>query len=83
MGRPVITINQETFKVFWFKSRHEASRHLGFAYQNVGAVISGKQNTAGGYSFFNVDENAVEKTRVKFGDEIAEKVEKLISENHN
>lgn len=82
-GRPVIAIKPETSDVFWFESQHEAARQLGFAYQNVGAIINGKQNTAGGYSFLNADENAVEKARAKFGDEIASKVKKLMSEHLN
>lgn len=82
-GRPVIAINPETSEVFGFKSQHEAARQLGFAYQNVGAIINGEQNTAGGYSFLNADENAVENARTKFGNDVANKVEKLINEHHN
>lgn len=79
--RQVIAINSETFEVLRFKSQHEASRKLRIAVQNINKVVKGKQNKAHGWWFCNADENAVEKVRKKFGDEIANKVEKLIIED--
>lgn len=37
-------------------------------------------NKTSDYWFCNSDESAVEKTRAKFGDDVAKKVEKIISE---
>lgn len=77
----VIAINPETSEVFWFESQREAGRQLGFDHRNINNVLKGKQNTAHGYCFYYADENTVEKTRTKFGDKIAEKVEELMSDN--
>lgn len=77
----VIAVKPETGEVLWFESQHEAGRQLGFDYRNINNVVKGKQNTAHGYYFCYADENAVEKTRVKFGDEVAKKVKELINKN--
>lgn len=82
-GRPVIAIKPESSEVLWFESRCEAARQLGIYPQNISAIINGKQNKAHGYSFINVDENMIERVRSKCGDEVAEKVEKLIMDNCN
>lgn len=80
-NRPVVAINQETGEVLWFESQREAARQLGFDSSSVGAVVNGKQNKTHGYWFCRADETATEKVRIKFGDEVAKKVEKLISDN--
>lgn len=77
----VITINLDTFEVLYFESQHEAARQLGVSQGNISSVIKGKQNKTGDFWFCNADENVVEKTRVKFGDDVARKVEKLMREN--
>lgn len=77
-GRPVIAIDLNDFNVFWLESQCEAARQLGVYTSNIYKVIKGKLNKTGGYWFCNADKNAVEKAREKFGDEIAEKVEKLM-----
>ena len=77
----VIAVKPETSEVLWFESQHEAGRQLGLDYRNINNVVRGEQNTAHGYYFCYADENAVEKTRAKFGDEIARKVEELLSCN--
>lgn len=77
---PVIAINPETSEVLWFESQREAGRQLGIHQTSIVKVVKGKQNKAGGWLFTNVDENAVEKTREKFGDDVAKKVKKLMSE---
>lgn len=78
-SHPVVAVNPETSEVFWFESQSEAARQLEVNLGNMNSVIKGKRyNTAGGYWFCNADETAVEKTRFKFGDKIAEKVEKLM-----
>ncbi|AIS73913.1 HNH endonuclease [Lactobacillus phage Ldl1] len=81
-SRPVIAINPNTSKVLWFESQHEAGRQLGVYQTNITQVVKGKRyhKTAGGYWFCYADENAVEKVRSQFGDEVAEKVEKLMNE---
>lgn len=79
----VIAVNLETSEVFYFESQAEAERQLGVNHSNMNNVIKGKRNRAGGYWFTYVDETAVEKARSKFGDDIANKVEKLMSEHHN
>lgn len=82
LGRPVIAINSETSEVFWFESQHEAERKLGVKNSHINAVVKGRRyKTTGGYWFCDADENAVEKTRSKFDDEIARKVEELLSDN--
>lgn len=76
---PVIAINPETSEVFWFKSQNEAARQLNINAGNINSVVKERYKKAGGYWFCNADEKAIEKTRDKFGDEIARKVEELIA----
>lgn len=78
----VIAINPETYEVFWFKSQSEAGRQLGIDNSDIGKVVKGKKSKASGHWFCKVDKNAVEKTRSRFGDDIASKVEKLMNK-HN
>lgn len=77
----VIAVNPETAEVFRFKSQHDAARQLGVYVGNVNKVIKGRLNKTGGYWFTNADSTAVEKTRSKFGDELADKVERLLQEH--
>lgn len=79
----VVAINPKTSEVFWFESQHEAARQLGVYTSNITKVIKGKLHKTGGYWFTYADENAIEKVRVKFGDDIARKVEELIGENYD
>lgn len=79
--KPVIVVDPETSEVFLFESQHEAARQLGVDQASIWRVVKGKQNKAGGYWLCNADENAAEKTRKKFGDEIAEKVKELMKGN--
>lgn len=81
LRKPVFAVNLETSEVFLFKSKHEAARQLGISRGNIYSVINGKCNRTGGFWFCNADGNAIEKVREKFGDKIAEKVEKLMREN--
>lgn len=80
-SRSVIAVNPETSEVFWFKSQHEAARKLGASEGNVCNVIKGRKNKTHGCWFTYANENAVRETREKFGDEMAEKVEKLMREH--
>lgn len=77
-GRPVIAVNQEASEVFWFKSQREAARQLGVRHGSMGYVLEGKRNQTHGYYFCNADSTAVEKTRAKFGDKVADKVKKMM-----
>lgn len=81
LRKPVIAVDLNSFKVLWFESQNEAACHLGAKVENVNRVIKGKLNKTHCCWFTNADENAVEKTRAKFGDDIAKKVEELISNN--
>lgn len=80
-GKPVIAINLEAHEVLWFESQHEASRQLGVNRGNIGSVVRGSLNKTCGYWFTNANENTVEKTREKFGDKVARKVEELMNQN--
>lgn len=83
LRKPVIAINPEFSEVFLFESQHEAARQLGVNQGNMNEVVKGKRQIAGVYWFCNADENAVEKAKSKFGNEVAEKVRKLMKENYN
>lgn len=76
----VIAINIETSGVLWFESQSEAARQLSISRGNINEVIKGKRNKAKGFWFCYADEDALEKTRSKFGDKVADKVEKLLNE---
>lgn len=80
---PVIAVNFENLDVYRFDSQREAGRQLKISQKGISDVIRDKQSKTCGYWFCHVDKNAIESTRAKFGDEVAEKVEKLISENCN
>lgn len=78
LKKPVIAINLETLKVFCFESQSEASRQLGVSQGNISDVLKGRQNKTRNYWFCFVGENAIENVRVKFGNDVARKVEELM-----
>lgn len=80
-GQPMIAVDLETSEVFRFESQSEVSQKLGVDRRLIYAVLKGKQNKTHGWWFCYADSTAVEKTRSKFGDELAAKVEKLIHEH--
>lgn len=80
-GRPLFAVDIKTSEVFRFESQHEAERQLGIYVGNINKVVKGERHTACGYWFTYADENAVEKTRAKFGDEIVCKVKELMSKH--
>ena len=80
-GHPVIAINLDTLEVSYFESQREAERQLGISHSSISKVVKGKQNKAGGYLFYDADENAIEKIRDKFGNEVTREVEKLMCES--
>lgn len=77
---PVIAINIKTLAVLYFLSRKEAGDKLGISMHtgSISRVIKGYLNQTHGYWFTDPDDSAVENTRVKFGDEVANKVAKLM-----
>lgn len=79
LRKPLFAIRLKTLGVLRFESRTEAGRALGVSYQNISAVLKGKQRTSGGYWFTNVDEDAVKNIKDKFGDEVACEIEQLMS----
>lgn len=78
---PIIAINLDTFEVLRFESQSEAARQLSINKGNISSVIRGDRNRVGGYWFYYADENAVEKVRSKFGNEVAREVERLMCES--
>lgn len=80
-GRPVIAVNLETSEIFWFKTQTEAAYQLVANVGHINEVIKGKLHKTGGYWFTYADDTAIEKTRAKFGDEMANKVRELMSDN--
>ena len=82
LGRiPVIAINLTTLEVLRFPSQRGAARQLGANLGNIGSVIKGCRKQTGGFWFTYANENAVENTRAKLGNEVARKVEALLKEN--
>lgn len=78
LRKPMIAINPETNEVFWFESQNEVARQLGASTGNICAVIKGRYNQTHGFWLTYADDTAIEKTREKFGDEVAKKVERLL-----
>lgn len=79
----VVVVNTETFEAFYFQSQAEAAHQLGISRGYVNMVVRGRQNKAKDHWVCYADQNAVEKTREKFGNGVAEKVKKLIDKNCN
>ena len=77
---PVLAINLATLEVSRFRSQCEAGRKLGVSHGSIGMVIRGEHNKAGGYWFTSADSNAVEATRNKLGDIVADKIEELMTD---
>lgn len=80
LGRSVFAINLKTFEVSRFKSQRDASRQLGISQGNIWSVLEGRLNQTNGFWFSRADSNAIENTRLKFGDEVAGKVKALLDE---
>lgn len=76
----VIAINLEAQEPLRFKTRKEAARSLKCNAGNIGSIIAGRYKQTKGYWFCHADKNAVENTRSKFGNEVADKVSELMSE---
>lgn len=76
--KPVFAVNLKTLKTLCFESQHEAARQLGVDFRNINGVLKGRKKQIGGYWFCYADENAEEKIRAKFGEEVADKVKALL-----
>lgn len=74
----VIAVSLETFKVLRFVSQSEASKLLGIDNSSINTVLKGKQKKTHGYYFCYANEDAIEKVRDKFGDEVASEVQKIM-----
>lgn len=74
----VIAIAMEKQEPLYFKSQSEAGRQLRVSQGDIGRVIRGQRNHAGGYWFTRVDSSMVANTRTKFGDSVAERVVKIM-----
>lgn len=74
----VIAVNLETLEVSRFESQSEAGYQLGFSSKSINRVLKDKLNKTHGFWFCYANSIAVEKTREKFGDTVAEKVEELM-----
>ena len=76
----IYAVNLETLEVLRFESQTESSRKLGIDQSNISRILKGAQKTAGGYWFTKADSSAIETTRAKFGNEVANRVSELMSE---
>jgi predicted XRE-type DNA-binding protein len=74
----VIAVSLKTFKVLRFVSQSEASKQLGIDNSKINTVLKGKQKKTQGYYFCYANEDAIEKVRDKFGDEVTSEVQKIM-----
>ena len=76
-GCPVFAVNLKTLEVLHFESQHEAARQLGLNQSHINNVLKGQRKQTGGFWFCYADENAVKNVRAKFGEDVANQVEKI------
>lgn len=74
---PIIAVRLRDLKIIYFKSQSEASIQLGINPSSINNTLKGRRNTAGGYCFYGVNLDAIEKIRTKFGNKVAIKVEEF------
>lgn len=77
----VIAIDLKTLEIFHFESQSEAARQLDIDSRRISDCINDRRRQVYDFWFCDVDENAIEKTRSKFGDDVASKVEELMNDN--
>lgn len=75
---PVIAVNRDTFEVFYFDSQREAACKLGIDGSHISKVVRGKEQQTCGYWFCDADSTVVYNAKVKFGDEVANRVKNLM-----
>lgn len=76
----VLAVNLATLEVSKFPSQHEAGRQLGINHGYISSVLKGRYKQTYGYWFVNADDNAVEATKNKLGDVMADKIEELMND---
>lgn len=81
LGHPVYAINLKTQKPLRFRSQSEAGRQLNADVGSINKVLKGRQKKTHDCWFTYADSSAVEDTRAKFGDKIADKVTELADKN--
>lgn len=79
----MIAISLETQEPLYFKTRKAAADSLKCNTGNISSVIAGRYNHTNGFWFTHADSDAIKNTRVKFGDEVASKVEQLMKKSWN
>lgn len=83
LGGGVFAVNLKTLEILYFLSQSKAAHSLKIGVPHINAVLRNKRNHTGGYWFTYANENAVEATRSKFDDEIANKVADLMNEKES
>jgi len=79
-GHPLFAVELNTQEVLYFRSQREASRELNVDQSSITRVVKGKQKTVGSYWFVEVDDNAVDIVKDRFGNASANKVAELMNE---
>ena len=74
----IYAVDLDKQKVSYFESQSEARHKLGINVGNINKVLKGQRKQACGYWFTYADENAIENARAKFGDEVTNRVAKLM-----
>lgn len=77
----VIAVNSDTLEVSAFNSQVSAGRQLEISPKLICNVLNGWQRTTHGFWLCRADRNAIEKARIEFGDEVAEKIEELMNKS--
>lgn len=74
-------MNLDTLELLWFESQSEAGRQLNADVGSINKVLKGQQKKTHDCWFTYADSSAVEDTRAKFGDKVANKVTELVDKN--
>lgn len=74
----IFAVNLKTLEVLQFISQADAGRKLRIDNKRINDVLKGHCKQTHGWWFIYIDENAVEKIRTKFSNNIADKVAKIM-----
>ena len=77
----VVAVNSDTLEVSIFNSQVSAGHQLGIDPRRVNDILKGRLKKSHGSWLCRADKNVIEKARAEFGNEVAEKVEELMSKN--
>lgn len=80
---PLFAVNLDTLEPLWFESQSEAGRQLNADVGSINKVLKGRQKKTHDCWFTYADSSAVEDTRDKFGDKVANKVAELVDKIKN